>query len=464
MAKKVSKLNEQLGKFTAAISTIVSRADLANRAGITYDGKRDLYSALGYRRVLTYAEYYDRYLRGGIAARVVDAFPNATWRNPPEVFVKDQEEFGEIWRELAQRLSLFHYIERADRLAGVGRFSALFLGTTGARDLKTPITNVKGPEGVLFVSIFSEPNASITTLDDNPTSERFGLPAIYDVKFLNNKTINSRITARRVHSSRIIHIADGLLEDDIFGTPRLQRIWNYLDDLDKVIGGSSEAVWRTVDRGIQFDLDKDLTLLPADEEAFSDEIEEYMHGIKRYIKTQGITAKVLGSDTPDPTGPVESILGLISGTTGIPQRILLGSERGELASGQDERNFNSRVRERQLSYAEPIILRPLLNRLISIKALPEPKGEVIIDWPDLAVQTKREEADIAARLGQAVRNVSEQGRTGMFVIPPKLFATRYLNIDSDEYDEALEEFEATLLDPLSEEEPRPVGEKDDNEE
>lgn len=439
MAQENKQSNGKIGRLTSLISTIISRADLANRAGITFEGERDLYKALGYRRVLTFAEYEDRYQRGGIASRIVDAFPAATWRTPPIVTVKGNEEFGKTWNKLALRLKMFHFLERVDRLAGIGRYAALFIGVSGARSIEQSIQKVSGPEGVLFLSVFSEINAAVRELEDKTQSPRFGLPSLYDVQFLANTSTDSRTLKKVVNASRMIHVADGVLEDDIFGAPRLKKVWNYLDDLDKVIGGASEAVWKTVDRGMQFDLDKDLSFDDATESALEENIEEYTHGLTRILLTKGITAKVLGSEVPDPRGPVDAVIGLISGTTGIPQRILLGSERGELSSGQDERNFNSRVRERQLSYAEPVILRPLLDRFIDIKALPEPGGEIIINWPDLAIITDKEEADIAARVGQAVANVSAQAKNGMMVVPPKLFAERWFGIDPDEFDAAVKE-------------------------
>lgn len=418
------------------MSTIVSRADLANRAGITFGTKRDLYEELGYTRTLDYPQYFDRYQRGGIASRIVDAFPTATWRNPPIVSVKENDTFKEIWDELVTRLAIYHYLERVDKLAGIGRYAVVLIGLSGGRGNESPIPKVKGPKDFIFLSLFSEENAEIKHLVSEATNSRFGLPQDYNVQFIGGLNVDSRNLSKIVHASRVIHIAEGTLEDDIFGTPRLKKVWNYLDDLDKVIGGSSEAIWKTVDRGIQFDLDKELDLTDEDEEDFAAEIEEYMHGMKRYFKTKGITTTVLGSTVPDPRGPVEALIGLISGTTGIPQRILMGSERGELSSGQDERNFNSRVRERQLSFAEPIVLRPFLNKLISINVLPDPGGPIIIEWPDLGILTDKEAADIAARTGQAIKHVSDQA---FMVLPPKLFATKYLGIDPDEYDKAVEE-------------------------
>jgi hypothetical protein len=440
----MAKKSGLVARLNAHVSTILHRADLGNRAGLTFEGRRDLYQELGYKRVLDYDDYHDRYVRGGIASRVVDAYPTATWRNPPVISVKDNDKFNDAWKSLVNRLAVFHYLERVDKVAGIGRYAALFLGVSGGRGVGSTIPKVKGPDGVLFLSIFSQVNADIIRLEGDPQSPRFGLPSSYNVRFLSGFGVQSRSTTQPVHSSRIIHIAENTLEDDIFGIARMTKVWNYLDDLDKTVGGSAEALWRTVDRGLQFDIDPELNLNPDDEEAFSDEIEEYFLGLKRYIKTKGITITPLGSDVPDPRGAAETIVSLIAGTTGIPNRILLGSERGEMSSSQDERNFNSRVRERQLSFAEPVILRPLINRLISINALPEPNGDIIIEWPDLTITSDKEAADIAARTGQAIKHVSDQK---ILTVPPKLFATKYLGIDEDEYDAAVAALDTINLQP-----------------
>jgi hypothetical protein len=171
-------------------------------------------------------------------------------------------------------------------------------------------------------------------------------------------------------------------------------------------------------------MDPETELKPEDEENLKDEIDEYMHDMKRSLLTQGITAKVLGTETVDPRGSYITTMGLISGTTGIPQRILSGSEAGQLASTQDERNFNARVQERRSAHAEPNIIRPLIDRFIDIGALPDEKYVVV--WPDLAALTRREEADIAARFGQAIKAVADQKSE---VVTPQDFIDHFLKLD-----------------------------------
>ena len=385
-------------------STLINRANLASRAGMTFRGQRDIYEYLGYKRNLLYADYYERYKRGGIASRLIDAYPQATWRQRPVLLdpgaqlQDDRSEFIQSFDAMAKRLNLYHYFERADKLAGIGRYSIVMIGVKGGQSLDTSLPRISSFDDIIYMTPYSEDNAEVAEYDKEVTSERFGLPSIYKV------TIRDGIE-HRVHYTRVIHISEGLLEDDIYGRPRMEPVWNYLDDLEKIVGGSAEAVWRTVDRGIQFDIDKEADLSPEDEEDFTDEIDEYVHNLKRYIKTRGVTATPLGAEVASVKDNLDSTVSLIGGTLGIPTRILLGSERGQLASSSDERNFSSRVKERQQSYAEPIMIRALTNRLKS-QGMTVP--DYLVSWPDISTLTDREKSDVAARVAQAIRSVSSQ--------------------------------------------------------
>ena len=414
------------GVLKALDSMIRSRLDFMNRIGKTFGGRRDLYDTLGYPRTIKFDDFFERYLRGGIGGKVVDALPQATWRNRPKIISND-ESFNEAWGRLADRLSIFHYLERADRISGIGHYGVLFIGARAGSD-ESPIQEVRDEGDILFLSPFSEGRADIERLVDDTRDPRFNLPQLYTL-YPGQATDGTIVSHQsiRVHHSRVIHIAEGLVEDEIFGIPRMQRVWNYLLDLDKVVGGSSEAVWRTVDRGIQFNVDKDAELSEDQEKQFSEEIEEYIHGLRRHLRTQGVEANVLGSDVNDPTGQFDMLMSLISGTTGIPKRTLLGAESGQLASNQDERNFNALVKARQESYAEPLILRPLIDKFMDIGALP--KTDYQVHWPDLSTLTRREQADVAARYAQALANFSKQEGVDRPVLQPEEFRDKFLRTD-----------------------------------
>lgn len=59
-----------------ALSTIMNRVR-ALSAGM-FGGKRDFYSALGYKDAVSTENFRFRYDRGDIAGRIVDAYPKAT--------------------------------------------------------------------------------------------------------------------------------------------------------------------------------------------------------------------------------------------------------------------------------------------------------------------------------------------------------------------------------------------------
>ena len=71
---------------------------------------------------------------------------------------------------------------------------------------------------------------------------------------------------KKVHWSRIIHVTDGLLDDEFYGFPRLQRVWNKLDDLLKVVGGGSEAFWLLATPTRQYDIDPKVPVKPGQKE------------------------------------------------------------------------------------------------------------------------------------------------------------------------------------------------------
>src|SRR5690606_32676688 len=109
----------------------------------------------------------------------------------------------------------------------------------------------------------------------------------------------------------------------------------------------------------------------------------------------------------DPGPHFDVQIALISAATGIPQRILMGSERGELASSQDERNWAVQVADRQNDFAETQVLRPFVNRLIGWGILPEPTGgHYEVEWPRQDEPTSDQRATIAEKAAGIAERLS----------------------------------------------------------
>lgn len=426
-----------MSKLITTLSSLLSRASMASQLGKQFGGRRDLYEQFGYVKEPKFEDYYLRYDRQDIAGRVVDAPVSATWRREPLIQEDDDEnnytEFEEAWNALSDKFRIHHYLSRVDKLAGIGHYAVLLIGISGGGDLKAPLKegDLSGPEDIIYLAPYSEKSAQIHSWVTAPTDPRFGKPELYRIDFSAGfPDSGAMIQSQLVHHSRIIHVAEDLLEDEVLGRPRLKRILNLLDDLAKIVGGSAEMFWRGAFKGLHANLQDDAELSPEEEKQISEEFEEYIHGLRRYIRTQGMEVNTLAGEVADPSGVFEVLISLVSGTTGIPKRILLGAEQGELASSQDETNWNARIKERQLQFAEPMILRPFIDKLIWLGALPKPKEPYRIEWPNLFEMSESEKADIATKKSQAIQAYAPFGETDR-VVPISEFREKVLGLDAE---------------------------------
>lgn len=371
--------------------------------GQLFDGKRDLYRTFGYKDVITYEEMLERYKRQDIVSRIVNAYPDAVWTKPPRIV--ENQELGAALMELDKQIHLYHYINRADRLAGLGKYSVLLLGFDDGAELDVPAA-LDGEEGgdlaLNYVQAYGEGDAKIVEYEDDPTEPSFGMPRFYDLKV--RQTEKSTKTLR-VHRSRVIHVSDSPVVSDVEGFPIIQRVYNRLDDLEKTIGGAAEVFWLNSRKGMQLDIDKDAQVTEDDTKKLNKEVQDYIHGLSRVLRTRGVNIKELGGIGVNPEPVFNVIMSVISTTTGIPQRIFIGSEQGKLASEQDRANWAIRINERRVLFAEPRIFRPLMLRLQDAGVLPG--GAYNLEWPEAFQLSPLERAQTAAQQARAAANLSK---------------------------------------------------------
>lgn len=384
-----------------ALGELLARARVAALASKTFGGARDLYEAFGYARELTPRMFRERYLRNDVAARLVEAKPEDTWRGLFEVYEdpapQKETAFEKEWKALDRRLKIGPTFRRADILAGLGRYAVVLIGSGG--DLEEPLERASAKD-IMYLSRFAEEDARIELFDVDEKSARYGLPLFYRLTRTattqGGRTVTTTI-GKRVHHTRVVHISDGLLDDDVYGTPRLERHWNLLDDLEKVTGGGAEAFFRRADGGTQFDLDPTLKLTPEQADAMKQEVEDFVDGFKRTIRTRGMKINRMGGDVAGFQNPVDAIIGLISAGSGIPQRVLMGSEQGKLAAEQDSVKYYRTIEARRADYAEALIVRPFVERLIALGALPEPK-EFFVGWSQIRTLDDDEKVTLAKNM------------------------------------------------------------------
>lgn len=436
-----------------AFSSIINRFRFLPGIGQQYGGDRDMYQALGYKVELEYQDYWNKYLRQDIAKAVIARPVDTTWRGAFKVVESEEggkTEFEEAWDDLDRKFKLSSNVfNRLDKLSMIGRYGALLFGFNDVTDVLDFRIPVERNLELLYVKPLSEGSADIKTFDEDTTSERFLFPKMYDISIggLGQDTQQAKTDSFIAHHSRILHVVPELLESEIYGTPILESIFNRLMDLEKLVGSSAEMFWRGARPGYQGKVDENYQLTPEIEEEFKAQLDEYEHNLRRFLVNEGIEFKELGTQVSDPTNHFEIQMQLISSVTGIPKRILTGSERGDLASSQDRDNWFEKIESRRELYAEPMIVRPFIEKMIEHGILPKPEDGYFIVWKDLASMGMKEQAEIGETRSRTLKNYTST-LGSMDVLPLAVFYKEMLGLDKDQVDMILEVVEQNVLDDI----------------
>lgn len=388
---------------SSLVSTYLSRMMLALRAGLMFQGARDVYNVFGYTRIITWQHLHERYLRQDIAGRLVDLPAKALWTAPPTL--EGPAELVKAWNDLVANGEIWSEILRADMILGFDEYAVLVFGLPG--EIETA-PQTKGNK-IFFIRAVAGHNAQIKQLNSDMTSADFGNPIAYQLSLTGEDTSS---LSKTVHADRVVHLVNEDPLDRLKSAPRLVRVNNLLDDLLKVAGGSAETFWLTANRGMQADIDKDMEIDAADAAALSDELEEFQHQLRRFVRTRGVKINNLGTDVADPTGVFRVIISLLSSASGIPQRILIGAEAGQLASEQDRANWSYEVDRRRKYFGEPCVLRPIVRKLQKVGILPMTDESFTFKWPEAFLMSPLEKGQAMAQQARAVANLSRQGQLG----------------------------------------------------
>lgn len=419
LAQQDKRVANDFGVDPAFSGVQAGRLRFLRTAGLQYQGARDIYTAAGYipQGTERFDDYWALYERDPIAARIVDMIPKTTWRTPPTVYAAGADpekpgEFQKAWDKFADSMHVWRHLERVDRMSRIGRYAVLVFGMKAGTDaeLQQDLTGTKyQASDLMYFASYVEKYAKINTWVVDPRSPRFGLPDQYGL------TLSSAIAdfpTRQIviHASRVIHICEDSMGDEVFGRPALKRALNALADMMKVTASTGEAYWQLASRILQGEIDPNSDIDDADVKVLGNQLEEIVHDLRRQFLGQGTKLSWLDSTPPDPKNVLEAFETIIAIATGIPKRIFFGSERGELASNVDERTYFGMVNERQEHHAEPVILRPFINKLIDMGILPNP-GEAgyTVDWPSQFELSEKELADSNWRRAEAAKSLTPLG-------------------------------------------------------
>jgi hypothetical protein len=241
----------------------------------------------------------------------------------------------------------------------------------------TPETGKK----ILYLRVFPESLAQITQWETNLDSPRYGQPVVYQMTFSDPRTVTSSIgppnAVRNVHWTRCVHVpSDGApTSNEVLGRPRQAQVLHNLLNLQKMYGANGEGYWKQAFGTLVLKTQAAAGVNPRiNRPQLRNMVEALQMGLQRELLLQGMDAEQLAPELSDITPHKDAQLEAICIKLGVPVRVFKGSERGELASSQDDASWNDRLRNRQRSFVTPRIIVPFVDRLILCGVLPKPVG------------------------------------------------------------------------------------------
>lgn len=432
------------------------------------DPKRDIDAECGYPPEVTREQFRALYKRGDIAARIVDIYPEESWKHDPEVIETedgDDSPWEKAWKELVTQHNIYGTLLAADKLSGVGRFGILLIGIDDGKPLSEPVDGVdeRNPQSrssaqrkIIYLRTFDETEVDIADYEKDVTSPRYSQPTRYNIRIqdVRNGQPADPTTLVGVHWTRVIHIADTWFQPSsslVFAEPRMQVVFNRVYDTRKLLGGSAEMFWKGGFPGLSLELNPDIKQagLPVtlDKEGMRKQVEAYQNSLQRYLLLTGVTARTLNPQVADPDKHFEIAVKAICIAIGCPYRVFMGTEESRLAGAQDSEAWNERVNTRQDKYVKPKVILPFVRRLIQMGVLQATKSgkDPLVTFPPLADQGPKEKAEVGEKLTNAL---SKYVASAVYqLIPFKEYCLHILGMDS-EVSEALDKA-ATSQDDLA---------------
>lgn len=441
-------------------NSLITRESFLNKL---LDPRRNLYEECGYPENLTIENYKRFYDRNGVGYRVCNVYPEACWSVEPAIYeVEDEDnetEFEKAFNSLIKKVDLFHYWARADELSGIGYYGVIFLGLDDGKEFKEPVDGIdeegKRVEGaspenkLLYCRAFDQSLATVNEYEKDKTNPRYGLPTSYNIKFSDPSLQSLGVTVPehqdvKVHWSRVIHVSLNRGNSEVFSTPMMQPVANYLLNLEKIVGGSAEMFYKGGFPGYALEVNPEIAKQAiVEREDISDEMFNMFNGLQRWTLLQGITVNSLEPQVADPSNHFLTNIKAIAVTINTPYRVFMGSEEGKLAGEKDEEKWNERIARRQNRILTPLLIRETIDRLIICGVLPETgknefteQYEYCVDWPDMASTSELDQATIAKTKTEAL-SAYIQGDVST-LIPPLDYLTKVLQLTLDEAKAVLE--------------------------
>jgi hypothetical protein len=292
---------------------------------------------------------------------------------------------------------------------------------------------------LLYARTFTAAHVSAIRWERNKSSPRYGMPTSYFVDFgdpLRSSSLVGPADTAEVHWTRVIHLlSDGRWHSSVTdGVPALWPVLPEVLGLQKIRTAAPEGYWLNGIPMTAFGTPPAVAGQPRvviRTAQIRQEWERLRHSSDKMGIFQNLTPQVLQAALQDPATFSQLLKEDISVALRMPMRKLMGSERGELASSEDEDDWNDVVRGRQRLRTIPEQIVPLVDRFRMVGLLPPPKGGTYrAGFPAVDALTRKEKSEIFLSDMQALAAFNSGGGDEFY--SPEDVLVRYTDATPEE--------------------------------
>jgi phage-related protein (TIGR01555 family) len=356
--------------------------------------------------LLTDEALEDIYIGDGLGTNIINGIPEDMFREgytfdfPDEDPIK-AKEYTDGYKEILENIGTVSKVKEGFNWARLYGGAVILIGALDGQKLDAPL-KVNRIRAFEYLRVIDRSDIEFNNIkfQDDPEKTRYGLPEFYPVRFT---ATQGTTQLQNVHYSRIIEIHGSAIPQGATRYNREQRYWgvSVLQNVEDKLSGVGSSIQSVEHLLEEFSVGKyklsnlaEILSQPDGAELMKKRVEvmdlmrSVFHSMYFDKDDDFYRENVSFAGVPE---VLHILFMLVSGATGYPITRLFGvSPAGMNATGEsDMRNYYDKVRSKQTSDAEPILLR--LIRIISEwKGYPEP----YINWNPLQQLSPKEQAEV----------------------------------------------------------------------
>ena len=321
--------------------------------------KRNIYDDFGYPEIIGFDEIYALYKRNPLAYAAIQKISKKTFEEYPSLQENEDAEQTpqeDLVTEHFRKIRFWQEVNETDRRGMIGGFGALILRLGDGKKFEEPVDpgfarGRGGIEALVEVKpIWADQIHVVDFYTDERDGDNYGKPKMYQFtdNFGHNNTGQSEFRRTHyIHPDRLIIFSrDGT----IYSESILRAGFNAFLDMEKLIGAGAEGFWRNSKQSPYLVADKEISNEKAMEQVGAQNQEEFgkflgeamdgfSKGYNKFMYLKGVDVTFPDARLSDPQWFYHNIVSAIAGSVDIPLKILIGTQSGERASGEDAKEW-----------------------------------------------------------------------------------------------------------------------------